>query len=125
MTTVETMHDASNDLINRYLAKQQQRKTKKYTTVKISFYYEEDVTQKQIDNITKKVTTVINNAEYVAVASFFTERQEIEAIVSFDVTDGGYKIYDELRACLTRLINTHKQAATYQWDNTTITNYNN
>lgn len=98
---------------------------KKYTTVKINFYYEEDVTQKQIDNITKKVTTVINNAEYVAVASFFTDRQEIEAIVSFDVTDGGYKIYDELRTCLTRLIDTHKQAATYQWDNTTITNCNN
>ena len=127
MTTVETMHDASNELINRYLAKQKELKTKKmFTSVKISFYYEADVTQKQIDNITKKVTTVINNADYTATASFFAERNQIEAIVTFDVT-GGYAngIYDQLRSRLNRLIDSHKEAATYQWDNTTITNLNN
>ena len=99
--------------------------SKKYTTVKINFYYTDDVTQKQIDNITKKVTTVINNADYLAIASFFSERQEITAVISFDVTNGGHKIYDELRTRLTRLIDSHKEAATYEWDNTTITNYNN
>ena len=127
MTTVETMHDASNELINRYLAKQAMKpKTKKFTTVKISFYYDADVTQKQIDNITKKVTTVINNADYTATASFFAERNQIEAIVTFDVT-GGYAngIYDQLRSRLNRLIDSHKEAATYQWDNTTFTNLNN
>ena len=98
---------------------------KKYTTVKISFYYEQDVTDKNYANIEKKVTTVINNADYVAVASFFVERNQIEAIISFDVTGYGNKIYDELRSPLTRLIDSHKQAATYEWDNKTITNYNN
>lgn len=89
-------------------------------TLEFSFSYENDVTQKELNNIQKKVTTFINNAEYNSTVSVFVNRNEIRAIVTFDITDGGRRIYDELRSSICRLIDSHKQPATAEWAMTTF-----
>ena len=94
--------------------------TKQFATLELSFSYENDVTQKELNNIQKKVTTFINNAEYNSTVSVFVNRNEIRAIVTFDITDGGRKIYDELRSSIGRLIDSHKQPATAEWAMTTF-----
>ena len=89
--------------------------TKKFATLELSFAYENDVTEKELNNIKKKVTTFINNAEYNSNVGVFINRHEIRTIITFDITDGGHRIYDELRSSIGRLIDSHKQPATAEW----------
>jgi hypothetical protein len=97
---------------------------KKFTSVEISFCFENDITQKDLESITKKVNTFSKNTDYETIVSIFHSRNEINAILMFDVSNGGsHKIYDELRSRLTRLIDSHKQAATYGWDSRSFSNF--
>jgi hypothetical protein len=93
-------------------------KAKKFTAVEIDFYFEERViSQKDYANIKKKVTTLAKNSEYPAIVSIFTSASNVKAIISFDITGAGFGIYADLFSRLNRLINSHKQPATYGWDN--------
>ena len=94
--------------------------TKSFATLELSFSYENDVTQKELNNIGKKVTTFINNVEYNSNVGVFVNRHEIRTIITFDITDGGHRIYDEIRSRISRLIDSHKQPATAEWAMTTF-----
>lgn len=89
--------------------------TRKYEAVEIEFHFVEDVTKKAFDNIVRKVATVTKNAPYQSATVFFADRLSVRAIVTFDTTYADRKFYDEMRRPLTRLIDSHKEAATYGW----------
>ena len=85
----------------------------KQEAVQIDFYYENDVTEKDLKNIVKKVQTFCKNADYVTTSAFFTSRYQIQVIITF--VDSDHKLYDNVRYALNRLIDSHKQPATYGW----------
>lgn len=87
----------------------------------IDFSFDKDVTLKDIQRIQKKVTTVISKMDYVIVASIFTNRHNIRITLTFEVEKGD-NVYKELSAPLTRLINTHKQPASFGWALNSFTN---
>ena len=95
---------------------------KKFTAVEIEFTFENDVTKAAFDNIVRKVGTVTKNAQYESTTVFFANFHTVRAIVTFDVSYDSMKIYDSLRAPLQRLIDSHKQAATYGWCYSAIAN---
>lgn len=79
----------------------------------IEFSYEDDVTEKDLRSIVKKVETFRKNCEYSSTVSFFLSRNTIQVVITF--LDVDHKVYDKLRYPLNRLIDTHKQPATYGW----------
>jgi hypothetical protein len=93
-----------------------------HTSVKVDFSFEESATSQDMARIEKKVATLIKNSSYEATASFFSTRNEITVVITFDITFAPHKFVDKTRSVLTRLIDSHKQPATYQWDFTTISN---
>lgn len=90
-------------------------KTKKYESLRIQFFFENDFQDKDLRRITSKVHTFANNSGYQFVTSVFVERHEIQYVITFDVTNDGNTIYDALRSKAQRLIDSHKEAATSQW----------
>lgn len=85
----------------------------KNETVIASFYYTQDVTRKNYDNIMRKALTVAKNSGYTTTVSVIPTRNEIEVIFTFQNVP--YKFVDAMRGTLTRFIDSHKEAATYQW----------
>jgi hypothetical protein len=85
----------------------------KQESVQIEFTYENDVTEKDLKNIARKVQTFRKNCGYSTDVAFFATRHNIEVIVTFNETDR--KIFDNVRYSLNRLIDSHKQPATYGW----------
>lgn len=79
----------------------------------IDFSFEQDVTEKDLKKIAKKVATVCKNSEYDSVVSYFTSRNNIQVIITFIDTDN--KIFDKMRSPITRLIDSHKEPATFEW----------
>jgi len=95
---------------------------KKIEMAQVSFYFEQDLTQADFDKVQKRVQRYINGTEFEATASFFTSRNDITVIISYDITgEHPWKIYDHLGKRLTVLIDWHKQAATYEWQHASIT----
>ena len=90
-------------------------KPKKYESLRIQFYFENDIQDKDVKRITSKVATFTNNSGYQFVTSVFVERHEIQYVITFDVTSDYAGIYDALRSKTQRLIDSHKEAATSQW----------
>jgi len=82
-------------------------------TVLISFYFETNVTRNDLKRIVRKVNTVCKNAEYETIVSYFASNNEIEVVITF--LDTSHRVFDAMRTPLTRLIDSHKQAATYGW----------
>lgn len=90
----------------------------KNETVIANFYYTEDVTRKNYDNIMRKALTVGKNSGHTTTVSLVTSRHEIQVIFTFENTH--YKFADEIRGSLNRFIESHKEAATYQWANESV-----
>ena len=90
-------------------------KPKKYESLRIQFYFDGDMQDKDVRRITSKVATFTNNSGYKYVTSVFIERHEIQYVITFDVTNDYAGIYDALRSKTQRLIDSHKEAATSQW----------
>lgn len=90
----------------------------KNETVIANFYYTEDVTRKNYDNIMRKALTVGKNSGYTTTVSVMTSRNEIQVIFTFQNTH--YKFADEIRGSLNRFIDSHKEPATYQWANESV-----
>jgi hypothetical protein len=96
--------------------------TKKIATAEVSFHFEAEVTQADYDKVVKRVQLYINGTDLDATASFFFSRREVRAFISYDITDENeYKVYDYLGKRLKTLIDWHKEAATYGWNHTSIT----
>lgn len=89
--------------------------TKSYTTVKVDFSFADEMSDVAYKRIVKKVTTLRKNAEYDSAVAIFSDRFSLTAIITFHDID--HKIYDKMRSPLTRLIDSHKEPATFQWDN--------
>lgn len=85
----------------------------KNETVIATFQYADDVTLNNYNNIMRKATTVAKNSGYTTTISVIPSRNEIQVIFTFQ--NVGYKFVDEMRSSLTRFIDSHKQAATFQW----------
>ncbi len=85
----------------------------KQESVQIEFTYENDVTEKDLKNIARKVETFRKNCGYDNDVAFFATRHNIEVIITFVEADR--KIFDNVRYALNRLIDSHKQPATYGW----------
>lgn len=91
-------------------------KPKKYESLRIQFYFDGEYEDKDIRRITSKVHTFTKNSGYEHVTSVFIERHEIQYVITFDVTECGWStIFNELDKPLSRLIDSHKEAATSQW----------
>ena len=84
-----------------------------HESVSINFYFENRITRNDFKRIVRKVNTVCKNAEYETMVSYFTSNKEIQVIVTF--LDANHRIFDSMRTPLTRLIDSHKEAATYGW----------
>jgi len=96
--------------------------TQKIATAEVSFYFEAEISQTAYDKIVKRVQLYINGTDLDATASFFLSRKEVRAFITYDITDENeYKVYDYLGKRLTTLINWHKEAATYGWNHSSIT----
>ena len=85
----------------------------KTVAASIEFSFEDQVTDKDLKKIAKKVTTVCNNADYQTVVAYFVSHKSIEVIITF--LDINHKIFDKMRTPLYRLIDSHKQPATFGW----------
>jgi hypothetical protein len=90
-------------------------KPKKYESLRIQFFFSDGYEDKDLRRITSKVFTFTKNSDYQYVTSLFIERNEIQFVVTFDVTEDGHRIFDELDKPLQRLIDSHKEPATSQW----------
>ena len=95
---------------------------KKVATVRVDFYLADDLTAVSYEKIQKRVQRYINGTEVETTASFFTSRQDVSVIIIYDITNLNVRnAYDYLGKRLKVLIDGHKEAATYGWDTTTIT----
>ena len=93
----------------------------KTATVLVEFDFEEDINQKIYDKVQNRVQRYIDATEFTTTAAFFLSRKSISVTITYDTTgENEWKIYDYLGKRLTTLINWHKEAATYQWHNSTI-----
>jgi len=96
-----------------------EKRKKKMTTatdqeaVDICFSFENECTQKELRNIVKKVETFRKNCEYNTVVAFFYSRHEVTVVITFIDTDR--HLFDRTRYALGKLIDSHKQPATYGW----------
>lgn len=91
----------------------------KNETVIATFEFEaEDATLKDYDKIMRKAMTVAKNAECLTAVSSMISRRQIQIIFTFQGV--GYKFVDEMRGYLNRFIDSHKQAAYYQWSNESV-----
>ena len=81
--------------------------------VSIEFDFEQNVTEKDLKSIVRKVETVRKNAEYQTLVSYFATPHTIVVILIFINADG--KVFNRMRTPLTRLIDSHKQIASYGW----------
>jgi hypothetical protein len=91
--------------------------TRKIEAADVDFYFEDAVTQKDFDSVVRKVQNHINRNEYALSALFFTTNHNITAVIQYDVSQIRDKAWHKfIAAPLNRLIDSHKQAATYGWN---------
>ena len=81
--------------------------------VSIEFSFEQGATPQDLKKIAKKVNTVRKNSHYQTVVAYFAHHNTIEVIITFIDIDN--KIFDKMRSPLYRLIDSHKEPATYGW----------
>ena len=81
--------------------------------VHIDFSYENPATAKDIRNIVRKVSTFRKNCEYNTVVAFFYSRHTLTVVITFIDTDR--HLFDRNSYALGKLIDSHKQPATYGW----------
>jgi len=89
----------------------------KTSAVKIEFSFENDVTRKDLIAIEKKVQTVRNNLPVDSTVNFFSDRFLIEVVITYIDSDCSNREFSKMNSIFTRLINSHKQPATYGWNN--------
>ena len=90
----------------------------KLVGVELSFTFPEGVTGDDLAKIKRKVQRTIEGLEFSANAMFFISHKEVRAVIGIEVEGfNPYKDYDELRKPLQRLIDSHKEAATYGFSN--------
>ena len=82
-------------------------------SVKIEFSFEDSVTNNDAKNIIKKMETLRKNAPYETAMAVFADAHSIEIVLTF--VDSDRHVYDKMRSPLNRLIDSHKQPATYGW----------
>jgi len=93
--------------------------TKKYEAMKIDFHFESPVTLQDINKLTKKVGTFCMNTGYENVTSSFITNDQVTFVINFEISNV-MSCITELAPKAERLINSHKQAATYEWSRETI-----
>ena len=93
----------------------------KIATVLVEFDFADDINQKMYDKFQNRVQRYIDGTDFVTTASFFVSRKSISVSITYDITgENEWKIYDYLGKRLTTLIDWHKDAATYQWHQSSI-----
>lgn len=92
--------------------------TRNETVVATFDFDAEDVTIKNYNNVMRKATTVAKNSGYETIISSIISRRQIQVVFTFQ--NVGYKFVDEMRAPLTRFIDSHKQTATFRWANESV-----
>jgi len=90
----------------------------KLVGVECSFHFSNAVTGDDLARIERQVQRTIEGLEYSANSMFFISHKEVRAVIGIEI-DGfnPYKSYDELRKPLQRLIDSHKEEATYGFSN--------
>ena len=88
----------------------------KTSAVKIEFSFENEVTRKEFIAIEKKVETARNNLPFNSTVNLFSSRFSIEAVITYINSDCSGRDFDKMNSIFTRLINSHKQPATYGWN---------
>jgi hypothetical protein len=94
-------------------SKKRKKEMTKNETVSINFHFENGATRNDLKRIVRKVNTVCNNSKYQTIVSYFSNYKEIEVVITF--IDASYRIGTEMNSALTRLIDSHKDSATYGW----------
>lgn len=89
------------------------KKMEKNQSASIHFYFEDGVDVNKLKRIARKINTVCKNADYETTVAYFASNKEIQVIITF--LDASHHIFDEMRTPLTRLIDSHKEVATYGW----------
>ena len=87
----------------------------KTSAVKIEFSFENECTRKDFIAIEKKVETARNNLPFNSTVNLFSSRFSIEAVITYIDSDCSGRDFDKMNSIFTRLINSHKQPATYGW----------
>ena len=92
----------------------------KTAAVKIEFSFENDVTSKDFIAIEKKVETVRKNLPVDSTVNLFSDRFSIEVVITYVDSDCSRNDFNKMQSIFTRLINSHKQPATYGWNNVSL-----
>jgi hypothetical protein len=85
------------------------------SAIKVEFSFDNDVTRKEMISIEKKVATLRNNLDIDTNVVIFNDRNSIEVILTFD-SNYSRRESSQLQTLLNRLINSHKESATYGWN---------
>lgn len=86
--------------------------------VELEFHFPDGVYQKELETIKDKIHRHCSKSNYSSNAMFFFEHNFIRVVIGYEVDDFNPRsTYNELSKPLTRLINSHKEAATYRWSN--------
>jgi hypothetical protein len=91
--------------------------TTKTSAVKIEFSFENDVTRKDFIAIEKKVETARKNLPFDSTVNLFSDRFSIEVVITYLDSDCSNRDFGKMNSICTRLINSHKQPATFGWNN--------
>jgi len=90
--------------------------TTKTEAVMIEFSFETDLTRKNIIAIEKKVETARKNLDFDTTVNLFISRFSITVILTYVDSECNIRSFDKMNSILTRLINSHKQPATFGWN---------
>ena len=95
---------------------------RKLIAAEVTFYFEtSEVKAKDYEKFNAKIQRFVNNNEFALSAILLVQSDQLTAIIEFDVTNCNAKnVYDYLAPKLTRLIDAHKEPATYGWAHNTI-----
>ena len=86
----------------------------KLVGVELSFHFPQGITGDDLVKIKSKVQRTMSHSEYSVNAMFFIDNNNIRAVIAYDIDDfNPYKTYDQLKKPLQRLIDSHKEAATF------------
>lgn len=83
--------------------------------VEVQFEFPNGITQQDYDKLIKKVERHRENSKYESSVLFFHDSKTFRVILGYTVHTSVYKAYDELRAPLNRLIDSHNDVAFYSW----------
>lgn len=86
--------------------------------VELQFEFPHGITQQDYDKLRKKVERHRDNSKYESFVLFFSDSKTIRVILGYTVHTSTHRAYDELRAPLNRLIDSHDAVAFYSWSTT-------